>query len=193
MKPRLCPKCGTPHEGHRYCRQCNYDLWQTYPPPDDSFAVGCFTFFDYAWKIALAILLMVYLYIAVFSQWFPKEYTGPCANVAPEDRAECLEETPIHPYDLYTLEPPPQDDPYPLPPEYYVPTATISTGCPTGCTYHKSGCDIKGNVSFDTSEKIYHLPGDEFYDSTTIDPVYGERWFCTEAEALANGWRHAYP
>jgi hypothetical protein len=76
--------------------------------------------------------------------------------------------------------------------EYYTPAATISSGCPTGCTYHKTGCDIKGNVSFNTGEKIYHLPGDSFYGSTTIDPAYGERWFCTEAEALANGWRHAY-
>ena len=35
-----------------------------------------------------------------------------------------------------------------------------SNGCPTGCTNHKTGCDIKGNMSFDTEEKIYHVPGD---------------------------------
>jgi hypothetical protein len=81
----------------------------------------------------------------------------------------------------------------PVPTEYYAPTATTSTGCPVGCIYHKAGCDIKGNVSFNTGEKIYHLPGDSYYDTTEINPDYGERWFCTEDEARANGWRHAYP
>lgn len=52
-----------------------------------------------------------------------------------------------------------------------------------------TSCLIKGNISFDTGEKIYHLPGQKYYDSTTINPAYGERWFCTEAEAQAAGWR----
>lgn len=64
-----------------------------------------------------------------------------------------------------------------------------SSGCPDGCDYHKAGCDIKGNIGFSSKEKIYHLPGMEFYDETKIDPSYGERWFCTESEAIANGWR----
>ena len=55
-----------------------------------------------------------------------------------------------------------------------------------------STCNIKGNISFDTGEKIYHLPGQEYYDATDIDEAYGERWFCTEAEALAAGWRKSY-
>ena len=67
-----------------------------------------------------------------------------------------------------------------------------STGCPDGCTYHKDGCDIKGNVSYNTGEKIYHLVGQEYYSETEIDPYYGERWFCTESEAKANGWRKSY-
>jgi len=62
-------------------------------------------------------------------------------------------------------------------------------GCPSGCDYHKASCDIKGNIGFVSKEKIYHLPGMEFYDQTVIDPFLGERWFCTEAEAVANGWR----
>ena len=62
-------------------------------------------------------------------------------------------------------------------------------GCPDGCASHKSGCDIKGNISINTGEKIYHLPGQEYYEETRISPEYGERWFCTEAEARANGWR----
>jgi hypothetical protein len=66
-----------------------------------------------------------------------------------------------------------------------------SSKCPNGCTSRKSGCDIKGNISFNSKEKIYHVPGQNFYNDTKISPQYGERWFCTEAEARANGWRKA--
>ncbi len=50
-------------------------------------------------------------------------------------------------------------------------------------------CNIKGNISIDTGERIYHVPGQKFYDMTRIDPAYGERWFCSEADARAAGWR----
>jgi cold shock CspA family protein len=55
----------------------------------------------------------------------------------------------------------------------------------------KPGCIIKGNISIETGNKIYHLPGMEDYESTVIDSAQGERWFCTESEAIANGWRKA--
>ena len=48
---------------------------------------------------------------------------------------------------------------------------------------------IKGNISVHTGEKIYHVPGGEYYDETVINEAKGERWFCTEAEAVAAGWR----
>lgn len=64
-------------------------------------------------------------------------------------------------------------------------------GCPQGCASPPQGCAIKGNVSYDTGERIYHVPGGQFYNATVIDPRYGERWFCTEAEARANGWRRS--
>ena len=51
------------------------------------------------------------------------------------------------------------------------------------------GCGIKGNIS--TGGHIYHLPGMRDYDRTTIREDRGERWFCTEAEAVAAGWRRA--
>ena len=66
------------------------------------------------------------------------------------------------------------------------------SACPSGCTNHPQGCDIKGNISFDSGEKVYHVPGGAFYTSTVINPAYGERWFCTEAEAQANGFRRSY-
>lgn len=71
------------------------------------------------------------------------------------------------------------------------PSSSGQSGCPNGCTYHPPGCNIKGNISFNSDEKIYHVPGQEYYDETIIRPDYGERWFCTEAEAIANGWRKA--
>lgn len=53
------------------------------------------------------------------------------------------------------------------------------------------GCPIKGNVSFATGERIYHLPGQPRYAETRIRPEWGERYFCTESEARAAGWRPA--
>lgn len=53
-------------------------------------------------------------------------------------------------------------------------------------------CVIKGNINYNTGEKIYHLPGCEFYNETIIDERYEEKWFCTEEEAINAGWRKSY-
>ncbi|WP_348643553.1 sunset domain-containing protein [Rhizobium lusitanum] len=50
-------------------------------------------------------------------------------------------------------------------------------------------CNIKGNISIDTGERIYHVPGQKFYAMTRIDPIDGKRWFCSEPDARAAGWR----
>ncbi len=50
-------------------------------------------------------------------------------------------------------------------------------------------CAIKGNIS--SGGRIYHMPGQENYAATRISPDRGERWFCSEAEARAAGWRKA--
>ena len=55
----------------------------------------------------------------------------------------------------------------------------------------KPECIIKGNISVDTGNKIYHLQGMEDYKSTVIDPSKGEKWFCSESEAISNGYRKA--
>jgi hypothetical protein len=52
-------------------------------------------------------------------------------------------------------------------------------------------CGIKGNISIDSGERIYHLPGQLYYEDTRIRPEYGDRWFCSEADARAAGWRRA--
>ena len=36
---------------------------------------------------------------------------------------------------------------------------------------------------------MYHAPGSPWYERTEIDTDAGERWFCTEEEALEAGWR----
>ena len=50
-------------------------------------------------------------------------------------------------------------------------------------------CDIKGNMTL--NGRIYHVPGQKYYQATRINPLIGERWFCTEEEARAAGWRKA--
>jgi len=50
-------------------------------------------------------------------------------------------------------------------------------------------CTIKGNIS--RNGRIYHVPGGQYYDRTRIDTSKGERWFCSEAEAQAAGWRRS--
>ena len=50
-------------------------------------------------------------------------------------------------------------------------------------------CRIKGNVS--RNGRIFHVPGQEYYEQTGIIAARGERWFCSAAEAQAAGWRPA--
>ncbi len=51
-------------------------------------------------------------------------------------------------------------------------------------------CNIKGNVNT-RGERIYHVPGQKYYKATRISASHGERWFCSEQEARAAGWRKA--
>jgi endonuclease YncB( thermonuclease family) len=60
------------------------------------------------------------------------------------------------------------------------PSASPSAGLPEKCR-------IMGNIS--RYGKIYHVPGTAAYAKTKIDESQGERWFCSEAEAKAAGWR----
>lgn len=51
-------------------------------------------------------------------------------------------------------------------------------------------CDIKGNIS-SSGERIYHTKDSPWYGRTKINEAQGERWFCSEQEAMAAGWRPA--
>ena len=49
-------------------------------------------------------------------------------------------------------------------------------------------CNIKGNIS-SNGDKIYHMPGQQFYNKTEIEPSKGEKFFCSREEAEASGFR----
>ncbi|MGJ0510016.1 MAG: sunset domain-containing protein [Methylocystis sp.] len=53
-----------------------------------------------------------------------------------------------------------------------------------------SGCLIKGTLGRN-GERIYHVPGDRTYDRVRMDKWPDKRWFCTEEQAVAAGWRKA--
>lgn len=51
-----------------------------------------------------------------------------------------------------------------------------------------SKCPIKGNINR-KHESIYHVPWSKDYSRTKVNTARGERWFCSEDEALKAGWR----
>ena len=137
---------------------------------------------DYSWMWWIVIFAAFWLYgqfnnsssSSSDAPRFPGDSTGEGAEYQADQMEQDTRDYDL--FDRYTPEPP--DDPYDTPPEY-----SGSSGSPVSC-------DIKGNISMD-GEKIYHVPGQEYYDATVIDESYGERWFCTEDEARAAGWRKA--
>jgi micrococcal nuclease len=52
-------------------------------------------------------------------------------------------------------------------------------------------CNIKGNISEKGYGKTYLIPGCDNYKSVKIDLRKGEQYFCTEQEALSDGFRKA--
>jgi hypothetical protein len=50
-------------------------------------------------------------------------------------------------------------------------------------------CVIKGNVNRN-GERIYHMPGQHSYSAINMSKLE-KRWFCSEEEARAAGWRKA--
>lgn len=90
----------------------------------------------------------------------------------------------------------PTDTPVPVPTEPPAAVVENSGGsdqpfvCAGGCTEPPAGsdCQIKGNVN-SKGDLIYHMPGWRDYERTDIKPEEGDRWFCTEEEAAAAGFR----
>lgn len=52
-------------------------------------------------------------------------------------------------------------------------------------------CPIKGNIN-KKGQRIYHTPYSKSYSKTKISKNKGERWFCSEIEAVNAGWRAPY-
>lgn len=69
-------------------------------------------------------------------------------------------------------------------PQHTATAAAKPSATPTPVPAH---CRIKGNIN--GGDKVYHTPDSPHYQRTQIDTALGERWFCTEQEAAAAGWR----
>ena len=100
--------------------------------------------------------------------------------------------TPIPPTSVPTVARPTNT---PLPPVVVPPVRTNPDvplfTCDGGCTTAPDPtCNIKGNVN-SRGERIYHTPALRDYDRTNVRPEEGDRWFCTEEEARAAGFRRA--
>lgn len=57
----------------------------------------------------------------------------------------------------------------------------------TAETQAPEGCAIKGNIS--DQGRIYHMPWSPWYARVRVNEANGERWFCSESDATAAGWR----
>ena len=49
-------------------------------------------------------------------------------------------------------------------------------------------CNLKGNYDADSNRNIYYFPGCAQYEFTIVEKDEGEKWFCSEKEALAAGY-----
>ncbi len=68
-----------------------------------------------------------------------------------------------------------------------IPPATKATA--VKCDYSEtSNAVINGNVDVNTKQRLYHIPSGLLYSVTEINTENGDKWFCTEKEALAAGW-----
>jgi hypothetical protein len=54
----------------------------------------------------------------------------------------------------------------------------------------ESGCVVKGNLDKD-DVRWYHLPGFRHYDQIVMRLDLGDKWFCSEAEAIKAGFEKA--
>ena len=68
--------------------------------------------------------------------------------------------------------------------------SVVSTKKPIQSGSNTSACSIKGNIN-SSGEKIYHVQGCRDYNKTVIESSKGERFFCSEEEAVSAGWRKA--
>ena len=75
----------------------------------------------------------------------------------------------------------------------FPPTTTVTKtadvlGANAGLKEKTDSCVIKGNVNT-SGDKIYHMPGQRYYDKTQLNIDEGDRWFCNESDAQSAGFR----
>lgn len=133
--------------------------------------------------LGLALVLFLAAALVMMLTRGSGDPASPARPAPPAPRPEAEETVPVQ---VPAASPPEEAVPAPS-----VPVPEIAQRCPRGCEVPPPGCLIKGNVSRETGERIYHLPEQQFYDDARITPGKGEAWFCTEEEARANGWRKA--
>ena len=80
-------------------------------------------------------------------------------------------------------------EPSPIETPTVVPTLSTSR-CPTGCFDPNEECLIKGVVT-GVGDKYYYLPEMEGYQDALLLVKYGGRWFCSEEDAIQNGFEKA--
>lgn len=67
---------------------------------------------------------------------------------------------------------------------------TQKTGLWSDCAPGPEGCIVKGNISR-LDVRWYHLPEFRHYGQTIINLKSGDRWFCTEEDAIKAGFQRA--
>lgn len=86
------------------------------------------------------------------------------------------------PWDWRAAQRAPQAMARPLPPSNLIAAQPAPTS-----EQRPDGCDIKGNVTM--SGRIYHTTSSPWYERVKMSLGFGRRWFCSETEAQAAGWR----
>lgn len=62
----------------------------------------------------------------------------------------------------------------------------FSDSCTQMVNKQKPKCNIKGNT---LNGNIYYMPDCGVYDNVTVQLYLGDRWFCTEKDAVNAGFR----
>lgn len=114
----------------------------------------------------------------------PRPTVTPTPTLPPPPTA-----TPVPP----TVTPvPPTATPVPPTATSAPPTSTRVPPTPTATPSAKlapsPGCEIKGIVQAN-GDKVYYRPGWQGYERLVVDVKAGGRWFCSENDARANGFR----
>jgi hypothetical protein len=130
-------------------------------------------------------LALVFFLAAALLMLLTRGSTEPASRAQPVPPPSIPSVKETAPVQVPPVVPPEENVPVPAAPA----SVEAESRCPQGCEVPPPGCFIKGNVSPKTGERIYHLPGQQFYGRTDITPGKDEAWFCTEEEARANGWR----